>query len=476
MSIEQFMQQHGGVSEEYFFYDGAITLRYFDKEHAYYLVTDEGELEKLNGVTNVCHIIDKSEALIPWACKQMAQKLLRTAPWHRLAIDPAGPNGMVWMTADEIEKWVLAAKDAHQEKLEQAGAIGHIAHNWVEKYIKYILAEDDEGLLQHLATFPTDEKAKNGCLAALDWMVKHNVRWQATERKIYHRGWKYAGTMDGLCLVDSCDISTCTGCRGKVFADRLSVADWKTSNHLYMEYLFQTAAYEAAYEDEFGVDILDRWIIRLGKDDGEFEAWRREPEDFEMDFGGFTDALILTRRVRQVELNLQARREDIRMAEKIVRDAIRAAKEAREAEERAIAKAAKQQARVEALAKECPKAKKYKGTRAPTCVTNKGGPCEACLTIHCAYQAAKDSKKKVKKERPEPKLPDYSALESILGETVEYKTENVAPVVVPAEAPVREAPDFFNCDGEHGASFPCLSTYCWHGPDIRRLLPASTSA
>jgi len=47
---------------------------------------------------------------------------------------------------------------------------------------------------------------------------------------------------------------------------------------------FQTAAYEAARREESGKEYT-RWIIRLGKDDGEFEA--KEYGDLDKDFSAF---------------------------------------------------------------------------------------------------------------------------------------------------------------------------------------------
>ena len=82
-----------------------------------------------------------------------------------------------------LDDIIIRAKTAHKEKLEEAGAIGHIAHNWIEEYIKAILAKDLKKVEEVLANMPADERARNACVAALDWMNSHNVRWIGTERK-----------------------------------------------------------------------------------------------------------------------------------------------------------------------------------------------------------------------------------------------------------------------------------------------------
>lgn len=380
--LDDFIEKFGRVSEEYKFYGDEVTLRYYDDEHAYYLLGSDGSEEKQDGVTSVVHIIDKSEALIPWGVKMMYEKALRTIPGTRTA-------GAVVMSEQELEKWLLEAKSAHKEKLEEAGKTGHIAHNWIEQYIKLIILGEIHLAAEMRVILPFDERAAQACKAAFTWMDRHNVRWLGTERKIYHREHKYAGTMDGICLCDSCDDIHCCP---EPFTDRMTVADWKTSNYLYLEYLLQTAAYQAAYNDEviaFNKNndpdyvqplAVDRWVIRLGKDDGEFEAWHLQWHNFEEDFGGFLATLDLTRRVKALKERIQKRKDDLRAALKAEKLARKQAKDEATAVEKANAKAEKLQKRVEALAKECPAFKNYKAKRKPSCKTRAGEPCEACQT------------------------------------------------------------------------------------------------
>lgn len=345
MELEQFIQKFGGVSEEYHFYNGEVTLRYYDKEHTYYLLTPDGTEERQDGVTTVCHIIDKSSALVPWGCKMMKDKLVMTVPGTRTA-------GVVVMTEGELEEWLTKGKSAHKERLEEAGAIGHTAHNWIEQYIKLTIAKDVEGRQNHRINMPSDDRAKKACEAALEWMRRHNVRWHLTERKIYSRRYKYAGTMDGLCTCDSCDNPKCCP---NPFKDRLTIADWKTSNYLYLEYLLQTAAYMQAYNEEessiahSGRSLAtDRWVIRLGKDDGEFEAWHVEEHLFAKHFAGFEQALNLTRTVADIESDLKTRKDGLKAALKAEKDEQKAVKNALEAAERLDAKEKRAWARLEA--------------------------------------------------------------------------------------------------------------------------------
>lgn len=391
MSLDQFISRFSGLSEEYKFYGGEVTLQYEPKSHTYFLVTGDS-LEEQAGVTETCHIIDKSEALVPWACKMMAGKLLAEAPTMTL---PTGDKIVRQMTWQEYENLVLAAKSAHKDQLEYAGDIGHQAHAWIEQYIKAVIAKDQARIEELFAKFPEDPRAHNCCHAALDWMKNHNVRWLGTERKIYSRKFKYAGTMDGLCIVDSCSNPICCP---KAFKDRLTIADWKTSNYLYIEYLLQTSSYMQAYnEEETYVAELegrepriayDRWVIRLGKEDAEFDPWYAPVETFVQDFTAFTTALELRRGVAAVKERIRQREEAIREAEKAARQAAKEAAEQAEREEKARLKAEKKATKEAALKIKCKGADKYKGTRKPKC--NGGEPCETCRKKYEEMQAAKN--------------------------------------------------------------------------------------
>ena len=271
-----------------YFYGGQETL-FFDKENwTYYRVLPDNKLEPQAGVTGVCHIIDKSLYLVPWACKMMYLKMLKLMP--RVDDDT---KSISWTEFDAL---LQEAKKAHKDKLEDAGDVGSAAHQWIEDTIRNAISFND-GIVEKLNEMaPTDERAINCGMAALDWMVKHNVRWKSTERKIFSRQYGYAGTADGLGLVDSCTNRLCCP---QWFTDQYSLIDWKSSNSLRIEYLYQTAAYQNAITEETGKNISARWILRLGKDDGKFESWYET--NFTQDFAGYLACLELHRLHKAVE-------------------------------------------------------------------------------------------------------------------------------------------------------------------------------
>ena len=268
----------------YKFYNDEVLLQYDPLGHVYYYTDSDGNLECVDGVTTVVKIIDKSNILINWAVKLTADRILSSVVFP--ITDPK-----------EFTKAVTDAKKAHRERLEDAGNVGTQAHNWIEGFIKKQLEHPSKDLLSHVDSIFEDERVNNCCAAAISWMINHNVRWRCTERKIYSRSLKYAGTLDGIAVVDSCSDPECCPVP---FKDHLSLIDWKSSNQLYTEYLYQTAAYQYAYEEETGEEIKDRWLIRLGKEDGKFEAWHVQPEWYALDIETFRLCLDLTRSVKNV--------------------------------------------------------------------------------------------------------------------------------------------------------------------------------
>lgn len=336
-SLEGFIQKFGHVTEEYTFYNGTVTVRFNVEEHRYYRVGELGNLIPLNGVTTVVGIIDKSHMLTPWAAKMMLQKLLRLMPTEMV-------NGVIRikpLTFEEFTTIATEAKSAHKDKLDEAGDIGHMAHKCLEDSINFAMQNDPQKIVRALINPPTDERAANAANGGLAWMLRHNVRWIETESKIYSREYDYAGTMDGMATCDSCDDKSCCPTS---FKDRLSLIDWKSSNHLKIEYLFQTAAYKHAKQEEHPeLKIEDTWILRLGKSDeeaGKFEPWHMTPDEYEEDFKGYLACLSLTRVVDSVEERMKSQKSTIRAVKKEQRETAKAIAKEQEKLQKALDKAA----------------------------------------------------------------------------------------------------------------------------------------
>src|ERR1700676_320489 len=141
------------------FYNGEEILYFCSAKngkpaHEYYRETPNG-LELVDGVTTVCGILDKSQYLMPWATKMMAQKLLETMPCGQLS------NETIPMPWNEFVQLVEEAKKRHKEIFEDAGDVGTLAHKWIEESIKWAIKENDGIVDRTQILAPTDERAEN---------------------------------------------------------------------------------------------------------------------------------------------------------------------------------------------------------------------------------------------------------------------------------------------------------------------------
>ena len=307
-----FMDQFSTLTEEsYWFYGHTVELRFNVADHKYYRVEELGNLVEVKGVTTALKNIDKSNALVPWAAKKCAEKILRTIPlstemneFKELMLAP--------ITLTDFTRLVMEAKNAHKEILVEAGDIGHLAHKCLEDSIQHAI-DHTGGIVHELRNLPEDEKAISAAKAGFVWMQAHNVRWIKTEQKIYSKEHNYAGTMDGKALVDSCNDPACCS---EQFKDSLSIIDWKSSNALHVEYIFQVAgAYCHAEVEEFGEDIQNCFILRLGKNEeeaGKFEPWRVPAKDFPEAFQGFLTCLELGRLLGSTKDRISTQKKGVR--------------------------------------------------------------------------------------------------------------------------------------------------------------------
>ena len=163
------------VFEDLSFYKGTILVRYDDTAHQYFRVSGN-DLILLDGATTVVHVVDKSQALIGWAVKKGAEKLLRIVPRRET---PSGRIMLPEMPFADFEVLVNDAKGAHKEHLSDAANVGKQAHYYLESMAKLQL-----GLISELPPIPKDPRAIRCIIDALETWEAHNLVWRAAERKV----------------------------------------------------------------------------------------------------------------------------------------------------------------------------------------------------------------------------------------------------------------------------------------------------
>ena len=213
-------------------YEGTVLLEFNEQKHAY---TWEDKL--VPGVTTILKRLNKP-ALMPWAAKQCS--------------DYVKKNAKDGMTKQDIVMLAEEAKGAYRRFTDEAADIGSAVHAYAEGILK------GESPVR-----PDHPAAIKGVEAFERWMDSHKINCLASEMMIFSKSMFYAGTCDFYGYID----------------DELVVADLKTSSAIHHDYLLQTAAYEMAISEEANVLIPARWIIRLDKKTGQFEAKRFEHSD-----------------------------------------------------------------------------------------------------------------------------------------------------------------------------------------------------
>ena len=147
------IRRYPDLSGPLYHYNRACVLRFSEKEWLYLLETPDG-LKPIDGTTSTLKIVDKSEALLGWACKTDFARLMVLLEAHRRG------DGFIEALHSDVEKIVAEAKKAHREHLEDAGRVGKSAHSFVESLARAILKDDNSRLLEVLATgWPEDERA-----------------------------------------------------------------------------------------------------------------------------------------------------------------------------------------------------------------------------------------------------------------------------------------------------------------------------
>ena len=238
-------------------YNGEVEVLFKENKdtgyHAYF-ITDTSlgiKAKRGKGVTTIIGIKDKSIPLTSWATETMRDYLIDNFLKEEKPI-----------TYDDL---ILATTEYKKVK-DRAADIGSEIHDWIEKYIRYILKEDgyDEPKI------PNKKEIKIGISAFLDWVNENHVEFISTERVIYSREHQFMGKMDIEAKVNGL----------------YALVDIKTGNGIYNSVKMQTAAYVKADLEECQYSkkkkkYETRWALRLAKEtESEYiERMKRKGKD-----------------------------------------------------------------------------------------------------------------------------------------------------------------------------------------------------
>lgn len=240
--------------EEYHLYNGEIVLTadFAGKKHEYRV---NGKV--VDGVTTILGILNKP-MLIGWAAKEAVKdigyyerdswddKIKRYVP-APLEEQEKGLQRCISIherikTMDIDEYWLALhnAKGASNRKKTEAADIGTLVHTFVEDYIK--------GKNPSVPDLP---KVREGAEAFMKWVNANDIKFTLSEKKVWSKKYKVAGTLDWAGYVNGVP----------------TMGDTKTSNFFNPEMFWQVSAYQHARQEEYPEEQYEQqMIVRVGKD------------------------------------------------------------------------------------------------------------------------------------------------------------------------------------------------------------------
>ncbi|UCC95925.1 MAG: hypothetical protein JSW40_04035 [Candidatus Omnitrophota bacterium] len=238
-------------------YQGKVVLQFDDETHRFF--HEDGTPIK-NSVSGITGVVDKSGPLMAWAVNMMGEYLIENWSLKKVKTETA----KIQLIFDAKKNYRWAKKEAMD--------IGTAIHEWIEQYIK-----------GKKPALPEEERTRNGVLAFMGWVKEHKVKFLESEKIVYSRRYDYPGILDAIADIEK----------------KRYVIDFKSSRGIYNEMRYQLAAYQLAYEEEMGKCIDGRIIVKLGKEDGDFEA--REIDGYQQDKRAFLAALTIKQRENELK-------------------------------------------------------------------------------------------------------------------------------------------------------------------------------
>jgi hypothetical protein len=246
--------------KETLLYGGRVAVRFHSKGHRYTISVPERGLVDITqpSVTTVLGTLEKSGPLIGWAVKQC--RLYGEAALRQE--QDLTREGFAKILTDMTKHWRTVK--------QQAADVGTAVHDYLHAYLKAKVDKESVDIPRPKFQDEEMDAAVNRAIGAgLDFFDVHHLIPLRMEAPVWSAKYGYIGMDDFIGFVDG----------------ELSVIDYKTSKDIYPEVWLQTAAYQAAYEEEHpDLRIQTRWAVNVRKT-GELVAAKRNM--FERDFRAF---------------------------------------------------------------------------------------------------------------------------------------------------------------------------------------------
>lgn len=164
----------------------ADDFKFDEKAHLYTL-----DGKPMTGCTTILGVLAKP-ALIPWAAR-MATEYVHSCQADFLELIPDEIGDTYKFSYDNFKRVLEDAKNAHRKKKEDAATKGTDLHALVEEWVRWCIEKyDGNPVINTLIGGPECGTIKDFC----NWAVKENIRFIATEQRLYSKELWVAGTCD----------------------------------------------------------------------------------------------------------------------------------------------------------------------------------------------------------------------------------------------------------------------------------------
>lgn len=229
--------------------------------HNYFGLDKSGKWYKFTGVTSALDYVGDKSNLMQWYANQVVeqfgwskQKPDENAGQYatRLQIEMISPIAhFSSLTIMEQIEFVKKARTAASQYTKKTANLGKDVHSDIEAYIKDCI-KTNGGKAKAVFQYSTPVSKDQG-QHFVDWSLKNNVIFKASEHKVHSKKHWYAGTLDIVLEING----------------DLYLGDIKTTNSIWgRSYFAQCAAYRQALEETYP----DRYkfagsiIVRIGRD------------------------------------------------------------------------------------------------------------------------------------------------------------------------------------------------------------------
>lgn len=205
----------------------------------------QGEKETLLSVTRVTRKLDKSEVLMIWQKRLIADHIRRTIEESKTAT--FGRDEVLMIMEQAIEKPEAA-------KVE-GGETGTLIHDFAHDFAKAKIEGLPSPTLDHLdEKIDSHAKAINGISAFLDWYNGNDVEFIGMEQLVYYNSFLAGHTPEGVTPIEFIGFEDLFARVNKMLAD----VDYKSSKGVYSEQQYQLSAYRHAVKsDAFRLEKAD---------------------------------------------------------------------------------------------------------------------------------------------------------------------------------------------------------------------------